>query len=398
MMPDALQLLASLPWIAMLLIMPLMLLRRPRLSSFPPPAPGEAPLVSIIVPARNEAVNISICLASLLNTVYPNYEIIVVDDDSTDGTGDIVRILADHADGKVQLVDGQPLPDGWLGKPWACWQGYRRARGDLLLFTDADTRHEERLLGHAVGALTSRRADMTSVMPRQLMIGLWERLILPHIFALISLRFINLERVNRTHRPRDVIANGQFMLIRREAYDAIGGHDALRADIVEDQRIAQRLVGAGRRILIAHAEDLMETRMYRSLRGIIEGWTKNLAVASRRASPAWAAPVVPWLIALFLIGMWVVPPAILLTVLMTPLGGWVQGWSVAVTAASLLFWVLAHAVQRVPLPYALTYPLGALAAAGLVVRSVVKGPRVAWKGREYRVEEGPRSVERPSSV
>ena len=157
-------------------------------------------------------------------------------------------------------------------------------------------------------------------------------------------------------------------------------------------------VAAGRRILITHAEDLMETRMYRSLRGIIEGWTKNLATGSRRASPAWAAPVVPWLIALFLIGMWVVPPVILLTMLMTPLGGWVQGWSLAITAASLLFWLLAHAVQRVPLPYALTYPVGALAAAGLMVRSVVMGPRVAWKGREYRVDEGSRSVERASNV
>jgi chlorobactene glucosyltransferase len=394
MMPSGLQLLLSVPWVAMLLIMPLMLLRRPRLSAFAPQAADGAPLVSIIVPARNEAVNISVCLASLLNSVYPNFEIVVVDDGSSDGTGDIVRILADHSDGRVQLIDGEPLPAGWLGKPWACWQGYRRASGELLLFTDADTRHEERLLGHAVGALLSRGADMTSVMPRQLMGGFWERLILPHIFALISLRFINLERVNRTANPRDVIANGQFMLIRREAYEAIGGHEQLRAEIVEDQRIAQRLVTAGRRILIAHAEDLMETRMYRSLRGIIEGWTKNLAIGSRRAAPAWAAPAVPWLIALFLVGLWVVPPVTLVVALLTPVSPWVQGWSIAVTAASLLFWMLANAVQRVPLLYVLIFPIGALVAAGLFVRSVVRGPNVAWKGREYRVEAGAGEVER----
>ena len=287
-MPSAVQLLLAAPWVAMLLIMPLMLLRRPRLNSFPPPS-GDAPLVSIIVPARNEAVNISVCLASLLNSEYPDFEIIVVDDGSSDGTDDIVRILAEHSDGRVHLVNGEPLPPGWLGKPWACWQGYRRARGDLLLFTDADTRHEERLLGHAVGALTRHSADMTSVMPRQLMVGLWERLILPHIFAMISLRYINMERVNRTRTPRHAIANGQFILIRREAYEAIGGHEGMRAEVVEDQRIAQRLVAAGRRIFVAHAEDLMETRMYRSLKGIVEGWTKNLALGSRQASPAWAA-------------------------------------------------------------------------------------------------------------
>ncbi|MGH7448350.1 MAG: glycosyltransferase, partial [Longimicrobiales bacterium] len=259
-MPSGLQLMLALPWVVLLLIMPLMLLRRPRLSSFAPPPPADAPLVSIIVPARNEAVNISVCLASLLNSVYPTFEIIVVDDDSSDGTGDIVRILADHAEGRVQVVDGEALPAGWLGKPWACWQGYRRAKGQLLLFTDADTRHEEMLLGRAVGGLLTRDAAMVSVMPRQAMIGLWERLILPHFFAMISLRYMHLERVNRTRSPRDVIANGQFILIRRDAYEAIGGHEAMWNELVEDQRIAQSLVAAGRRILIAHAEDLMETR------------------------------------------------------------------------------------------------------------------------------------------
>jgi chlorobactene glucosyltransferase len=397
-MPSGVQLLLSLPWVALLLIMPLMLLRRPRLSAFRPPARADTPLVSIIVPARDEAVNISVCLASLLNSEYPNFEIVVVDDGSSDGTGDIVQILADHSDGRVQLVDGQPLPDGWLGKPWACWQGYRRARGELLLFTDADTRHDDKLLGHAVAAMLTRDVDMTSVMPRQLMVGFWERLILPHIFALISLRYINLERVNRTRTPRDVIANGQFMLVRRAAYQAIGGHEALRGEIVEDQRIAQRLVTAGRRILVAHAEDLMETRMYRSLSGIIEGWTKNLATGSRQASPAWAAPAMPWLLALFLTVMWVLPPAVFVLALLTPLAGWIQGWSLAVTAASLLFWLVAHAVQRVPLPFALGYPLGAIVAAGIFVRSALRGPNVAWKGRRYRVDPGGGEVERAQNV
>lgn len=397
-MPSGSQLVFTLPWVALVLVMPIMLLRRPRLSSFAPPAAENTPLVSIIVPARDEAVNISVCLASLLNSLYSRVEIVVVDDGSVDGTGDIVKILADHSDGRVQLVDGEPLPPGWLGKPWACWQGYRRARGDLLLFTDADTRHEDMLLSRAVGALQRRGADMVSVMPRQVMIGFWERMILPHIFGLLSLRFIHLERVNRTRSPRDAIANGQFMLFRREAYEAIGGHEALRAEVVEDQRLAQRLVASERRILIAHAEDLMETRMYRSLHGIIEGWTKNLAIGSRRAAPAWAGPAVPWVIAAFLILIWVVPPALLVGILITGRGGWVQGWSLAVTAISLLFWLLAHAVQRVPLLYALAYPVGALASAWLFVRSALRGPKIAWKGREYRLTEDGRESERSGPV
>ncbi|HEX6307268.1 MAG TPA: glycosyltransferase family 2 protein [Longimicrobiales bacterium] len=384
-MPSGLELMLALPWVVLILAMPIMLLRRPRLSSFPVPAPEDAPLVSIIVPARNEAVNISVCLASLLNSLYAEFEILVVDDGSVDGTDDIVRILVEHSDGRVRLVDGAPLPEGWLGKPWACWQGYREARGQLLLFTDADTRHEDMLLGRAVGALQSRNADMVSVMARQVMVGFWERLILPHIFALISLRYMHLERVNRTRKARDVIANGQFILIRREAYEAIGGHEALRAEVVEDQGIAQRLVTAGRRILLAHAEELMETRMYRSLPGIIEGWTKNLAIGSRRAAPAWIAPAVPWLAAAFILTLWVLPPTLLVLTLTTRLGGFIQGWSLIVTAVSLLFWILAHALKRVPLLYAAAYPAGALAAAWLFVRSAVRGSRVAWKGREYRL-------------
>jgi chlorobactene glucosyltransferase len=383
--PSGSQLLLALTWLLLVLLVPLIIVRRVRLMKSAPPAPADAPMVSVIVPARNEATNISICIASLLNSLYPRFEIIVVDDDSVDGTGDIVRILAEHADGRVRVVEGAALPPGWLGKPWACWQGYQQARGDVLVFTDADTRHEDMLLGRAAGALLDTGADMVSIMPRQLMGSFWERLILPHIFTLLWMRYHDLQRINRTRNPRIVIANGQFIMVRREAYEAIGGHEALRTEIVEDQKFAQRLVAEGRRIYIAHAENLMETRMYRSLRGIIEGWTKNLALGSSRAAPGWIGAFTPWLIAISVIGAWVAPPVILLATLLTPLGGWVQGWSLAVTAFSLLFWMLMLTLQRVPLPYAAVYPVGALVTALLFVRSALRGPRVAWKGRVYDV-------------
>lgn len=385
MLPVAYEGLTLLPWLVLTLTLPLMLLRRTRLSKFRPPAPDEAPLVSIIVPARDEAVNISTCVASLLNTVYPRYEIIVVDDGSVDGTGDIVRILCDHTDERLQLIAGEPLPDGWLGKPWACWQGAQRARGELLLFTDADTRHEEALLGHAVGALQRQRVDLVSVFPRQLMVGFWERLILPHIFALLTLRYSDLDRVNRTRRPRDVIANGQFILVSREAYDSVGGHQALRAEVVEDQRLAQRLVASGRTIYIGHAQRLMDTRMYRSLGGIVEGWSKNLALGSRQAAPAWAGPIVPWLIAAFLVCVWVVPPTVLLLCLTTSLGGFWQTWSLTVTALGVIFWTMIMLFMKVPALFSITFPFGAAAAAALFVRSALRGSNVEWKGRHYDV-------------
>ncbi|MEX0907873.1 MAG: glycosyltransferase family 2 protein [Gemmatimonadota bacterium] len=375
--------LALLPWLVMLVTLPLLVLRRVKLSAFPAPAPEDAPLVSIVVPARNEAVNISVCLASLYSTNYPRFEIIVVDDGSVDGTGDIVRILADHADGNLELVAGAPLPDGWLGKPWACWQGAQRARGELLLFTDADTRHDELLLGHAVGALQANGVDLVTILPRQLMVGFWERVVLPQIFGLLAIRYHDLRRVNTTGKAQDVIANGQFMLIRQAAYRALGGHEALRGEVVEDQRMAQRLVESGRRIFVGHAPELMETRMYRSLGGILEGWTKNLAIGSRRASPGGAAPIVPWLVALFLLAVWVLPPATLLLTFTTAQAAGLRSWSLAATLICLVFWLLMCRGMRVPLRYAAAFPVGAAITAGLFIRSALRGPRVEWKGRQY---------------
>jgi chlorobactene glucosyltransferase len=381
------QLLAVVPWLLLLGALPfVMWLRGPRVRVCGPPRAEEAPLVSIIVPARNEAQNISTCVASLLNSVYPRREIIVVDDDSVDGTSDILRILEEHSKGGLRIVTGAQLPAGWLGKPWACWQGYQLARGELLLFTDADTRHDDALLGHAVGALRNREADMVSVLPRQLLVTFWERLIMPHIFALIMLRYPDLKRVNRTRDPRRVIANGQFLLIRREAYEAIGGHEALRTEVVEDQAIAQRVVASGRRLFVAHAEELMETRMYRSLGGIIEGWSKNLATAMRRAAPAWLGAATPWLAAVFMTLMWVVPPVLLVASFFVSIVPRVEAWSLLVTALSLVFWLTLLIRMRVPPLFVLGYPLGALSVVALTIRSGLRGPRIQWKGRAYQLD------------
>src|SRR5690606_20229877 len=168
-------LLSLLPWALFVLWMPVLLRQRPRIAAYAPPTDGAAPLVSIIVPARNEAHNIAACVATLLDSAYPRREVIVVDDGSVDGTGDIARALAERSEGAVHVIDGAPLPAGWFGKPWACWQGYRAARGEVLLFVDADTRQEPELIGHAVGALEAERADLVTVLPRQRLRTFWER-------------------------------------------------------------------------------------------------------------------------------------------------------------------------------------------------------------------------------
>jgi chlorobactene glucosyltransferase len=382
-MPGGMALLAAAPWIIAAALIPLMLLHRSRIRRYPPPDSAGSPLVSIVVPARNEADNISACLATLLASEYPRFELVVVDDQSSDGTAEIVRLIGERSNGRLQLVHGEPPPAGWIGKAWACWQGYRQAKGELLLFVDADTRHEDQLLGHAVGALREESASLVSVLPRQRMQTFWERVVLPQLFTSIALRYHDVTRINRAQRPCSVIANGQFMLFTREAYERLGGHEAVRAEVVEDMALAQAVVGNGGRLLLSHADDLMETRMYRSLRGIIEGWTKNLAQGSRMAVPPWLAPVIPWAAALVTLAVWVLPPAVLAVSPFVHLRAGVQTWAALATAASAVCWMAVNATMRIPPQHGLVYPLGAVIAALLFVRSALRGERVEWRGRRY---------------
>lgn len=376
-----LPLLALAPWLLLVALALAGFRRRPRLREFAARSGG--PRVSIIVPARNEAGNIGICLATLAHSQYEDREIIVVDDESVDGTGDIVRALMRRSDGDIRLVEGEPLPDGWFGKPWACWQGFEHATGDVLLFTDADTRHEGDLLGRCVAALEERRADLVTVLGEQELLTFWERLIMPHILFMLAVRY-RAPAMNRARKPLDVVANGQFILIRREAYEAIDGHRGVRGEVVEDLRLAQRTIAAGRRLFAAHAEEFMQTRMYRSLGDIVEGWSKNLAIGSRAAVPDWLSPVVPWSLALFLLVAWVAPLTIVgLAAAGVFAFGDVGWWAFAAVMLGLVFWTLLNLRLKVPSLYTLLFPVGALAAAGIVVRSAVRGQRVEWRGRKY---------------
>ncbi len=363
-------LLAS-PWIlALLVILYRYATRRPQLRDYPPAASG--PLISVIIPARNEARNIERCVRSMLAATYPAIEVIVVDDRSTDGTGDLVEGLG------VRLVRGAELPAGWFGKQWALVQGYRVARGELLLFADADTRHEPELIARAVTARATERADLFSVIPRQEMVTFWERLIQPHVFVALAARVSDLRRLNRTRIEWNAIANGQFILVTRASYEAAGTHEAVKTFVADDLMLAQTYVRHGLDIFLAHATTYMTTRMYGSLREILEGWTKNLALGA----PLMAPPV-PWLRALLPYFMWM--PALLW--LGPPLAWATLGWNFAAiaTVASLMTWIGICAGERAPLRYALLYPLGAVMVAYIMIRSAWRGSsKVEWRGRTYR--------------
>lgn len=372
--------LLALPWFLVFLTIIRLARRRPNLAEL---APIPGPRISVIIPARNEAGTIATVVASVLASSYPDLELLVVDDRSTDGTADQVRQLA-SADGRLRLVPGSELPEGWYGKPWACHQGAAVATGAILVFTDADTRHEPELLGRAVAALEQARADAVTVAPRQRCLSFWERVIMPQVWVLLGLRF-HPARVNHPRHARDVIANGQFVLFRREAYEAIGGHAAVRGEVAEDLALAQRLWRAGRPLHFAFAHTLMETRMYTGLSHLIEGWSKNIYLGARRSYPD--EPVLRALVPAMLTAamlFWLLPPSLVALVLAGPAPVALLQPAGLATGASLVYWMLISGGMRVPPWYGLLYPVGALMTLWIILRSVQRGAgRVEWKGRTY---------------
>lgn len=363
----------ALSWLAPYAGLVLLAWRRPVLTSIPP-ASGR--LVSVIIPARNEAANIENLLTSLRTTAYHPAEFVVVDDRSTDDTAArVARVAAE--DPRVRLVSGAELPNGWYGKPWACLQGAREAHGDLLVFTDADTRHAPELLGHVAGALAAHEADLVTVVTGQDCLSFWERTVMPQFWVPLGLRYHPV-RVNRARRARDVIANGQLIATARAAYEAVGTHATVKDAIAEDLSLAQAYHRGGKRVRMWWADDLIRTRMYTDLPSLVEGWSKNLFLGGRASFPD--EPLLALLTPLLLLGwlgFWLAP---LVALAATGGADWAR-WAAGFAAG---FWVLIAHGMHLPRWYGLLWPLGALVAAGIVLRSAWRGSRrVEWRGRVY---------------
>ena len=372
------------PWIALALYF-LIKVRLPRPLPHVDATDRSAPLVSVIVPARNEERSIRSCVESISASDYPDFEVIVVDDRSDDATLELARAIPPNQTRRVVVVEGHPLPKGWTGKPWACAQGAKVAEGDLLLFTDADTVHAPELLGWAAAGMVEDEGDALTLLGRQIMDTFWERLVQTHMMAAIMFRFPNPDKRRPPDRWRDAIANGQFMLFDRGVYEEIGGHEAVKAEIVEDQRLAQILCRSGKRLTVRAAETVFATRMYRSLGESIEGWSKNLSLAARGAVPPWAVPIV--MPAGILVGVliWIVPPVVLLLSLSgVGLGGW-GIWSGWITGLSVITWSFVGWRLGAPLWTGAFYPLASGVVNYIFLRSWIRGGHVEWKGREYRV-------------
>lgn len=354
-----------------------------RLDEYPAAPPPEPPLVSVVIPARDEARHIEPCLRAVLAARWPAFEVLVVDDHSTDGTGEIARRVA-ATDPRVRVLAAPDLPAGWFGKQWACHTGAQAARGSLLCFTDADTRHGPELLARSVNALVARGADLFTVAGRQEMGSFWEKVVQPMVFTILLSRYGGLEAMSRSTRPVDKIANGQFLLFTREAYDAVGGHAAVREHVAEDLRLAQSITEHGRRMHMVLALDHLSTRMYTSLAELRRGWGKNVFAAGRDTLAL--GPVTRRLFPFVLPLPPLVPAVPLLAFVLASLGVLGAGawwFGVIALASNLLFWGGVYAFSRQNPLWALLHPLGAITFSAICVEAAWKGSRVEWKGRRY---------------
>jgi chlorobactene glucosyltransferase len=383
-------LLLSIPWILVLLYLVVFVRNPPRVPPLSLGHPGRRPFVSIIVPARNEELNIGTCLASLCGSDYPAFEILVVDDRSRDRTAEIVSTLSRENAAELTLIEGKPLPPGWFGKPWACWQGAEAAKGSLLLFTDADTVHGPDLLAQAVEGLEREGADAYTIIGRQIMGSFWEQVLQPQFFFLLAARYPGAGKPRKRRHWKHAIANGQYLLFKRDVYEKCGGHSAVAGEVVEDLRLAQLLTHGGWTLMVRGSEGL-RTRMYRSLGGLVEGWSKNVTTAARQTTAPWLLPIILPLSALTGTTLWLIPPSVSVWSLATSGPGQLLTWGLLATGISVVIWVRVSILLRGNPFVGFLYPLGALVGLYIFFKSWRGGNRIRWKERDYQMADTPTS-------
>jgi len=337
--------------------------------------PAVFPKVSMLIPARNEERSIASCVLSILAQDYPSFEVLVLDDQSSDGTRAILESMAvSHP--ALRILHGEPPSGEQVGKNWACSQLAHQARGELLFFTDADTLNRPDTLKNVVIALIGEQADLLTGFPRQEVHTWGERLLVP-FFSWAFLCFIPLALAYRLRLPFLSIAVGQMMLFRREAYLAIGGHESISSSVVDDMSLARQIKAKKLNWRVAYIADLVSCRMYHSSQEAIDGFTKNLFAAfDYRLLPFFFAFI--WLMLMF----W--EPLIMLALVISGLVTQAQFTAVvACLGLSILLWFIPYGEMKIPVFLAILYPISTIANFGIAIRSFAHnlGGRAVWKGR-----------------
>ncbi|HEY9786451.1 MAG TPA: glycosyltransferase [Candidatus Obscuribacterales bacterium] len=379
-------LLANTVWIACLLALTLafyMLLKRVERCQIPE---SDLPFVSIIVPARNEEAKIARCLESLLSQDYPGFEVIVIDDRSSDRTPEIIESFAKR-DRRLKFVRGKDAPQGWVGKCNALAYAVGFASGDWFIFTDADTCHSAYSVRDAIAHAVRNKVDLISFVPMQELGSFWEKLVMSVLLS----SFLIGDPFHTVNDPkaRRAYAYGQYIICRRRSYLALGGHQAVRDEIVEDHALGRVFKEKGYKIAVADGKTLYSVRMYTNLESMWQGWTKNLysLIDSRLSNLIMI--VLCLLVSAFLplinlgivVGLWLSQPDYftpLLTVVVVAQWAFLAVW----------FWLTGEHRQGAGWPYFFLIPAGAIAVTALHLHAaylVLSGSQVSWKGRRYTV-------------
>lgn len=330
-----------------------------------------SPSVSVIVPARNEEASLGACLESLVAQDGVSFEVIVIDDHSTDRTHEIAESFVGKGNGIVRVIEAGPLPDGWTGKNNAVTTGARAARGEWLLFTDADTVHLPGSLARALKEVQDHDVDMLSYSPEQIAVTFWEMAVLPVVFAELARQY----PPSKVSDPNSLAAaaNGQYILVTRAAYDAVGGHAAIAGSILEDVALARAIKASGRKIRFRYAADAVRTRMYRNFAQLRDGWTKNLALLFPK--PGW--------LAFKTLAIWAAPWTCLILRLALGTSEW--WWNIVFLGTAMY---VTMRLRRANFDLAMEF-LGAIFGMPMFAYLLLRSKRahnkhaVSWKGRVY---------------
>ncbi len=342
------------------------------------------PKLSVVLPVRDEERDVEDCVRSILAQDYPELEVLVVDDGSNDATPTILAGLA-AGDGRLRVLRNDVLPPGWMGKNHALDVGARTATGEWILFVDVDVRLRDEALIRAVALAVERRADLFTIVPEMVNVSFWERVVMPFIVNVILMVFPAKELNDPNHSAAS--GNGPFMLFRRVAYDAIGGHAKIKGEVIEDLALAQAIKAQKRNLVYAQGVELAQLRMYRSLRELWNGWSKNFHVAvggnviaaALGALALIAIFVLPWILPIVSVFGWSWPVSASPWFGVAALGG-------AYVLAALTIRRLLLDVFKLDDSLAWLTPVAACITAGILLNSTLRaasGKGVSWKGRTY---------------
>jgi len=342
------------------------------------PKSNHYPNVSILIPARNEEANILACVKSLLNQDYPDFKVVVLDDNSTDNTWLILSDLANNNQ-KLQIIKGKPLPPDWYGKHWACHQLAQATNSELILFTDADTRHHPNTLKDAVSAMMAMKADLLTAFPYEQVKTLGECLTVP-IFPWFIIAFLPLIFAYRIKNPSLSAGIGQFMLFKREAYNQIGGYASIKQKPVDDVALAKNIKSYGFRWRMTNGVDRIHCRMYSGFSDAFKGFTKNLFAGFNYK-------IIKFVLIWLCLGFVFIEPIIVLSIkaIESNFGSFSSILAGSSVLLSVLIWGVSNSFFHFPIYFTFFYPINIIIALIIAFCSMAFAltGKAVWKGRQF---------------